>query len=154
MVKQNPLTVVAVINEEKIPALLSLFKVIYDDVEGNPIIPFPQFTKVHFARFVIIKPGDVNGKPTPAYLVFSSNFDGDLDSHLRELFTIAGKGFDQIYAHCIGYDGDGDLAKRVEFFKKNSLPFPNAFYIGHRGLSVDMIKKQNEVRNAIQFFLN
>ncbi len=154
MINQNPLTVLTIVDEKKSGSLRLLLDKIYKDVEANDVIPFVKFTRIHFARFVIIESSQVRGVSTPTYLAFSTNFDGELRQHLDELFTIAGKGFDQVYDHCTGYDGYGDMERRIAFFERNMLPFPNAFYNGHRGLSVSLIKIQNDVRNAIQDFLN
>ncbi|GHN01056.1 hypothetical protein WSM22_25450 [Cytophagales bacterium WSM2-2] len=151
MIYQNPLTVLVEIEPDRLQSLRSLLQLIANDVESNKCIPFLQLKSIHFARFVIIEASQVNGKPTPAWLSFSSNFDGDLDDHLTELISKAGNGFDEVYAHCKNYPGKNEW---VGFIKSHMLPPPNAFYIGHRGLTVEVIRYQNEVRQEIQSFLN
>lgn len=154
MINQNPLTVLAAIDPQKLPALKLLLQTISDKVESNAIIPFGNLTKIHFARFVIIDAAEVDGKATPAWLSFSSNFDGDLDGHLTELFAGAGAGFDQVDSNCLDYRASGNTGLRIAFFKEHMLPLPNAFYVGHRGLSVETIKHQDKVRDEIETFLN
>jgi len=151
MIHQNPLTVLAAIEPAKLESLKSILQTISNNIESNEIIPFLDLESIHFARFVIIDSVQMGDVTTPTWLSFSSNFDGTLDDHLNELFAKAGSGFDQVYSHCKDYNGKNELPG---FFKTHMLPSPNAFYIGHRGLAVDMIRYQNSMRQEIQAFLN
>lgn len=154
MIKQHASTVIARLRQESVPGLRVLLDMIDQDIESNSIIPFSRLTTIHFARFVILEASELDGEMIPPQLSFSSNFDGPLDDHLKELFSVAGSGFDQVYQHCADYNAEGDISQKITYFKQHSLPPPNAFYIGHRGLSVQMIQKQNQIRNAIEMFLN
>jgi len=153
MIYQSPLTVLAPIIPDRLPALRSILDTINKEVEENEFISFSKLTTIHFCRFVIITPLNENGTSGPAWLAFSTNYDGELDQHLNELYSKAGNGFDQIYSQCENYQASGS-AQFVGYMKAHMMPFPNAFYIGHRGLSVETIWKQSKIRKAIQEFLN
>lgn len=151
MVQQYPLTVLSEVIPEKVNSLRELLAQIDTNVESNSTIPFSSFPSIHFARFVIVEPLIESGTPHPTWLAFSANYDGTLETLLAELYTQAGNGFDLVYSHCQDYKSG-----RNEFFAyihKHKMPYPNAFYVGHRGLSVATIIKQNKIRNAIEEFL-
>jgi hypothetical protein len=152
MIQQSPLTVLSEIVPERIVPLRQLLQQIDCDVEGNGTISFALFPSVHFARFVIIEPM-VEDKMHPTWLAFSVNYDGTLDELLSELYTHAGSGFDSVYSHCRGYQAGGANQFHT-YIHDHKLPYPNAFYVGHRGLTVKTILKQNKIRKAIEEFLN
>lgn len=153
MIQQSPLTVLSEIIPERVAPLRQLLLQIDQDVEGNATIPFSLFPSVHFARFVIIEPMIEQGKTHPTWLAFSVNYDGALPALLAELYSKAGSGFDFVYGHCQDYK-PGGVSAFSEYFLKKKMPYPNAFYVGHRGLSVETILLQNKIRTAIEDFLN
>ena len=42
------------------------------------------------------------------YLVFETNFDGDLDTYLRRMATETGEFVNAVWQHCVGFPGTGD----------------------------------------------
>ena len=137
MTHQYPLTVLSEIIPEKMESLRSLLEQIDEKIETNTIIPFGVFSTVHFSRMVIV---ESLAEKEPAWLAFSTNYDGPLNVHLNELYTKAGKGFDKVFSHCVGYQANGQ-AQFEAYIQAHKMPFPNAFYVGHRGLTVETIRK-------------
>jgi hypothetical protein len=126
------------------------------DVETNPYIPFPELTRVHFARWLIFdETHDLNGRVIPASLVFSSNFDGPLEEHLDELIAVAGPGLDGIYRHCEGYPaaGHAEPGAVAAYLRAHRLRV-NTFYNGTYGKSVGQIRREAALREAIGDFLD
>ena len=86
--------------------------------------PFAILSSTHIARLVVMD--DVIFVGTPAreehlqskYLVFESNFDGDLDTYLarmaREIPTLV----DSVWSHCVGYPGVRDPEAFSGYMKK------------------------------------
>jgi hypothetical protein len=150
MLSQSPLTVLAPIAQGKLDSLKILLQEINKDIEANARIPFKKLSTIHFARFVII---DAIDSQSSAWLAFSTNYDGDLEAHLNEMYSTAGDGFNAVYSHCEGYN-PCNQSEFKKYLKSKMLPFPKAFYAGHRGLSVEAIHLQNKIRDAIEGFLN
>src|SRR5436190_18932908 len=101
---QEALTIIAKIQPEKLADLKACLGVIGENVQQNPIIPFAKFTNVHFARFVVLDEAkDLDGQTLQPSLVFTSNVDAPLATHLDDLVDVTGAGLDQIYGHCIDY---------------------------------------------------
>ena len=70
--------------------------------------PFAKLPRTHFARFVILE-GFHNEDAQPKdehlrsqYLVFTSNFDGPLDTYLDELCDRLATDADEIWGRCYG----------------------------------------------------
>jgi hypothetical protein len=79
------------------------------DGDASPLARVPG---THIARFVVIDDVKFQGhgqkhrdKLAAQRLLFSSNFDGDLDVYLEGLRTGMGAGADAIWGHCQHYPG-------------------------------------------------
>ena len=51
------------------------------------------------------------------YLVFESNFDGDLDAYLRGLADSIAEHLDAIWQHCVGYPGAANRQAFIDYMK-------------------------------------
>lgn len=78
--------------------------------------PLAAVAGTHFARWVVIDDvlyeGSDEGEREHlqhARLLFTSNFDGDLEPYLHGLATGLGDSADAIWGHCIGYPGVTDV---------------------------------------------
>jgi hypothetical protein len=86
--------------------------------------PFARVPGTHFARLVVM--GDVVFVGSPSkidhlashYLIFTSDFDGDLDTYLRTMAQAIPAELDQIWKHCVGYPGAADAGKFADYMKK------------------------------------
>lgn len=86
--------------------------------------PFAKVSSTHMARLVVMD--DVVFVGTPAreehlqsrYLVFETNFDGDLDTYLLRMARDAADEVDSVWRHCVGYPGLRDAGAFVEYMKK------------------------------------
>src|SRR5687767_1359377 len=113
MTTQHALTVITRIDPRREQELRDILAGIEScDVEKNRLIPFAKITTIQFARFVVIP--DAVG--TGAQLAFSTNFDGDLDEHLRQVVSVGREGLERIYACCSGFPSGSDDAI-VSFLK-------------------------------------
>jgi hypothetical protein len=155
--KQHALLVITTIAAGHREALEKLFSRMVDeqDVETNQWVPFASLTTIHFARWFILPAStDVKGHPIPDQLVFSTNYDGSLDDHLAELVDVAGvSGLDAIYQHCVGYPSRPTRDDRLAYLRAHRANY-SAFYVGTVGRTVAQIRRENELRDAIQDFLD
>ncbi|HEU4454450.1 MAG TPA: hypothetical protein VFR81_15385 [Longimicrobium sp.] len=138
-----------------------------EDLELNPVIPFRRLPTIHFARLLLHAPSPsdaapipvFDGKPQahgpaiPAKLLFSTDFDGTLEEHVDELLCEAGPGLDQVFGHCEGWPGHADREAAHAFFHGRRVP-TNTFYTGTMGRSVDQIRREADLRDRIQRFLD
>jgi hypothetical protein len=89
--------------------------------------PFAQVSSTHMCRLVVMD--DVIYVGTPAreehlssrYLVFESNFDGDLEPYLMRMATEIPDVMDSVWGHCVGYPGVRDVNAFVAYMKKCQL---------------------------------
>jgi hypothetical protein len=138
-----------------------------EDFEINPLVPFLKLRTVHFARILLHHPSPSEAAPIPAWngrpqargpaippkLLFSTDFDGPLDEHLEELLDVAGPGLDRILRHCEGWPGLGDRRLARDFLLLNRVP-TSAFYTGTMNRSVDQIRREADLRDRIQAYLD
>jgi hypothetical protein len=152
MARQGAFTAVVPIDPERVESLRTLLVRIGATVDepGCPV-PFREIESVHFMRWVILDvTRDAAGKNIPPSLVLSTNYDEPLDDHLRELADVTGATFDQIYGHCAGYAPGTD---RVAFLKAHRVRYA-AFYVGTRGRGVRQVRQEQELRDAVEKYLD
>jgi hypothetical protein len=85
---------------------------------------FAKVSTTHLARLVVMD--DVVFVGTPAveehlqskYLVFETNFDGDLDTYLGCMAREAPEEVHAVWRHCVGYPGVTDPAAFAAYMKK------------------------------------
>lgn len=124
----------------------------------NAIVPFGQFDRLHFARFLIladptlddIREYEVPPPTAVASLAFLGDCDGDASDFLPDLVRRAGNGLRQIFAHCQGFIPSGDL---LQWMKDHSQP-PAAMYVNWVGRTVQQIDEESALRNALVEYLD
>jgi hypothetical protein len=89
---------------------------------ARPHIHFPRSTSIHFARFAILD--DPDRGIERRRLLYSANFDGSLEDHVRELVAVT-TDMDAIWGACEGYESPDNFGT---FIAAHALPF-GAFYI-------------------------
>jgi hypothetical protein len=144
----NGLTILVPIRRGDEARLRVVLQAIGNDIKGRaladgarPHIHFPRSTNIHFARFAILD--DLDRGAERRRLLYSANFDGSLDDHLRELAALT-TDMDAIWGACEGYrsrDGFG------AFVAAHALPF-NAFYIAFRDETVAAIRRRASERRS------
>lgn len=86
--------------------------------------PFGKVSSTHMARLVVLDDVVFFGMPSceehlqSKYLVFESNFDGDLETYLKRLATEAREEVHGIWQHCIGYPGLENVAAFSAYMKR------------------------------------
>ena len=86
--------------------------------------PFAKVSSTHICRLVVMD--DVIYVGTPAneehlnskYLVFESNFDGELEPYLARMANEIPEVVESVWGHCVGYPGLRDVSAFVAYMKK------------------------------------
>ena len=88
-------------------------------------------------------------------LFLLANVDGSADAFLAQLASEFGEGLDLLFSACIGYPGPDqrNLATRLGFLRRQVIP-SQTFYINTIGRSVQQIREEDELYQAIQAFLD
>jgi hypothetical protein len=167
MTPQSNFTIIAPIIPEKLPALKELLERM-KFAPGTPnacprtanprnkIVPFGKFTKLHYARFVILDDQTLDdfgriGEPVPDYpirLAFMGDCDGRADDVLADLAQRAGGGLRDVFTFC-GLDADTDL---LVWMTQHSVPAVAA-YVNHVGRTVVQIHKDAALRKQLRALL-
>lgn len=86
--------------------------------------PFAQLSSTYLARLVVMDDVVFVGHPAhedhlkSRYLVFETNFDGDLDSYLRSMATKTRDFVNDVWKHCVGFPGTADIDKFIAYMKR------------------------------------
>jgi hypothetical protein len=86
--------------------------------------PFDKLSGTHMARLAILDDIPSVGWPTvedhlkTQYLIFESNFDGDLDSYLNRMGREIPAFVHSIWEHCVGYPGVQNMPAFVNYMKR------------------------------------
>jgi hypothetical protein len=85
-----------------------------DALPEGPDSPLARVPGTHLGRWVVIDDVKFQGhgqrhrdRLGASRLLFTSNFDGDLDRYLEALQTGLGEDADAVWSHCRGYPGRG-----------------------------------------------
>lgn len=156
MTTHGVLNVIAPIRPEMMEPLRATLRVVCDDVEHNPLVPFASIPSMHFGRFVIIETApDAYGTPVPATLVLSTTYDQPLEGHLRQLVNTAAPGLEKIFLNCAGFPAaGGSSAERVLTYMRGHQVAAASLFIGTWGRSVAQVRQEAQLRDAIQDFLD
>ncbi len=149
------LTVLAAIRSGEEERLRDVLRSIGDDIAGRtlkdaadrPHIDFSRSRTTHFARFAILD--DPDRGPERRRLLYSSNYDGDLDSHLAEVMALTSD-IDAIWGRCEAY---ADAARFGSFIRAHACE-TQAFYIAFRDETVERIRQSIALRRQSQPLLD
>lgn len=89
--------------------------------------PLAKLGTTHFARWIVLRGLHYQGPPQQqdhlknAYLLFVSNFDGDVDAYLSSLARTIPQEVDVIWSHCVGYPGSQNVPVFVSYLRKNQI---------------------------------
>jgi hypothetical protein len=150
-VTPRTLTVLAAIRPGEEEPLRDVLRPIGDDIKGKRLEPgavrhgieFRHSRRIHFARFAILDDPD-RGRDRKR-LLYSVNYDGELDSHLAELIAITSD-MDAIWGRVEGYTGPGAFAAFIRAHTQE----PEAFYIAFRDETVDRLHAAIAFRRRAQ----
>jgi hypothetical protein len=150
-VAPRTLTVLAPIRAGEEERLRDLLRPIGDDVKGTrleagvgrPRIEFLRSQRIHFARFAVLD--DPDRGPDRKRLLYSANYDGELESHLAELIAITSD-MDAIWGRLEGYTG----ASAFTAFIRAHTQEPEAFYIAFRDETVERLQGAIAFRRQAQ----
>jgi hypothetical protein len=121
--------------------------------------PLAKLARTHLARFVVVE--DFHNDRTwkqrreehldLPYLIFTSNFDGDLDSYLDELCTALAPEAAEIWGRCVGCPErpSGDALKR--YLKHNQI-HTGIFFAAYGAAPIGKIKRSLAHRDAVVEF--
>ena len=157
MLPQSQFLVLAPITPGRMPDLLELLATMNESPgmanPANPLVPFGQFERLHFARFAVLDDpslADIEayGLPRadlPIYLAFSGCCDGSADACIADLARRADAGLRRIFAHCEGFDAKSDL---LAWMQAHRCPLAAA-YTNWVGRTVRQIKEESALQRAL-----
>jgi hypothetical protein len=116
--------------------------------------PLARVPGTHIARWVVMDDVIFQGegqrkrdRMSPR-LLFSSNFDGDLDAYLEGLRTGMADEADAIWGHCQGYPGHGDGPAFAAWMRAHQLEAA-LFFAAYGGMTVDEVHANVERRRRL-----
>lgn len=161
MTPQSNFMILAAVEPQRIPELRRLLLSMNSGPgvvnPANPLVPFAQLDKLHFARFVILDDQTLDdikiyGLPRvnyPVYLAFLGDFDGSTDTFFADLLQWANEGLYRIFSHCEGFTPDTDL---LEWMKARNVA-PATIYVNWIGRSIQQVREENALRQSLEAFI-
>lgn len=151
--------VVAPIATGREPALRALLDTINAPAQPgmadphNALLPFGEFDRVHFARFVVLQDetlGDiaVHGlafRNYPKHLVFMGDCDGPSRELLADMVHRAGAGLRKIFAHCVSFDERSDV---LAWLCAHDVPVATN-YVNWVGRTVRQVREESALQRAL-----
>jgi hypothetical protein len=129
---------------------------------GRPT-PIMRIPTIHFARWLILVPGHylhydpdavVVGHQYRSWLLFTSNFDGDLKTYLNDFSAVLGEDVDRIWENCEGYpvEGSRNFDAYWAYAKKHQLT-TQAFYNAYPNQTVARVHELVTFRRLFDAFV-
>jgi hypothetical protein len=126
-----------------------------DGLQPGDSSPLAGVAGTHFARWVVIddviyegtEQGDRDHLAHPR-LLFTSNFDGELDPYLEALRTGLGASADAIWSHCIGYPGSADPQRFASYLRAHQID-SSLFFAAYGDRSVQDVTRSLAVRSKL-----
>jgi hypothetical protein len=121
------------------------------DGDASPLARVPG---THIARWVVIDDvvfqaeGQRRRDRLPPRLLFSSNFDGELDAYLEGLRNGMADDADAIWGHCRGYPGHRDGPAFAAWMRAHQLEAA-LFFAAYGGQTVDQVHANVAQRRAL-----
>jgi hypothetical protein len=121
-------------------------------LQGGDQSPLAGVAGTHFARWVVVDDviyeesaqGERDHLDHPR-LLFTSNFDGELDPYLETLRTGLGDAADTIWGHCIAYPGSTDGAAFARYFRHHQVD-SSLFFAAYGDRTVEDVKRSLALR--------
>ncbi len=147
---QSPLNVVLDIVPEKAESLASLLAGMKHDPGENEVLPFAKLNNVHFARLVVFPTvARKGGGVFSPILVMTTNFDGDYNTHLRDLVITGGSGLIEFLSHCAVFPESPNADDVYRYLHEHQRK-PGAFYANTIGREVSQVDFEARLHRALQ----
>jgi hypothetical protein len=120
--------------------------------------PFARISSTYLARLVVMDDVVYVGAPAceehlkSRYLVFETNFDGDLDTYLTRMANETPEFVEEAWKHCVGYPGLSDVNAFVAYMKKCRIP-TTFFFADVNDRTVETTLKALQTQAAIEHFI-
>jgi hypothetical protein len=120
--------------------------------------PLARVPGTHIARWVVMDDVIFQGEGQRKRdrmgprLLFSSNFDGDVDAYLEGLRTGMGPDADAIWGHCRGYPGHEDGPAFAAWMRAHQLEAA-LFFAAYGGMTVDQVHANVDRRRRLLDFI-
>lgn len=120
--------------------------------------PFARISSTYLARLVVMDDVVYVGAPAceehlkSRYLIFETNFDGDLDTYLTRLARETPEFVDAVWKHCVGYPGLSDIAAFVAYMKKCQIA-TTFFFADVNDRTVEQSLKALQTQSALAHFI-
>lgn len=155
MSKQEALTLITPIAGDQHILLHAELRKIKEELIDDVHESFESLGTIHFARWIILEPAEVNGEKLTGRLAFSSNYDSGNIDHIDALSKSAGSFIDRIYQYCEGYPTEALRTPESRAIYLSQWQVGNVgFYVGAPGRTVIQIRRERALQKFIRAYLN
>lgn len=110
-----------------------------------------KMSTIHYARWFIVDENTLPGLDG-AHIVFTSNYDGNLEDYLDDFAKVDEGPLNLIFGHCIGWPGARPAEGFIDYVKKRQYP-ALIFYANYPLATVGEIRRALEWKNKTQRFI-
>ncbi len=110
-----------------------------------------KMSTIHYARWFIVDENTLPGLDR-AHLVFTSNYDGNLEDYLDDFAKVDEGPLNLIFGHCIGWPGARPADGFIQYVKEHEHP-ALIFYANYPSATVGEVRRALEWKNKTQRFI-
>jgi hypothetical protein len=151
MTHQVALTITCSVAPDRLPELEHVVTTMAKDPGHNPVIPFADLPRTHFARVVILAPGS-GGVAAPTLLV-TLDCDASVEDRLDDLVAVAGRGLDELFGASADYPRTPSASSRLSFLRGH-LEDSRVFYVHAVGRTLEQVRDEARLRVALEDYVD
>lgn len=124
---------------------------------SNEDSPLARMGRTHFARFLVLHdlvyqgPPQVRDSLQSAYLIFVSNFDGDLEPYLQSMLDLMSSEAEEVWGLCVGFPGTADRDEFFAYLLHNQID-TTFFVSAYPGATVPQVDSSLKLRRRVADF--
>ena len=154
------LTVLSPIADDrgKVPSTTAQLRAFLGTLGRGVDSPFARMLEHHFIRFVVIDDVFFEGYPAKVdhlrspYLLFTSDFNGDLHAYLRKLVATAPREIEGIWGHCHGFPGTSDPSRFIDYIERCQIT-TNLYFADNPDTTVEQVLRALQVQRRMIGFI-
>ncbi|MBA5867427.1 MAG: hypothetical protein GDA67_12120 [Nitrospira sp. CR1.3] len=139
------LTAIAPLEPGGADALRAIFQDRKNKELGGERSPIEQIESIHYARWVLIDGG--------TRLLFTSNFDGNLDDYLAEFAERDEGPLNMIFRYCVGWPGARPVGPFIQYVRDRMVP-AEYYYSAYPKYTVNEVKRAIYWKRETEEFIN
>lgn len=133
------------------PGMAKKFKEVLEGAHQKRQKAIRKMATIHYARWVILDKDLLPGLDGP-HVLFTSNFDGELDGYLKEFASVDEGPLNLAFSECVGWPRARPVKNFIDYVKTHEHP-ASLFYANYPRATVGLINRALQWKEKTEKFI-